>query len=97
MYGCLSILLFGVVFIVISFAMTLFRLLFGVRRMSKRFQQAAGHTGGSARPDTSAGSHRSGSASQASGRPSSAGSRDNRDEKFFRQDEGEYIDFEEVK
>lgn len=94
MPGCIFGLFIGIVFILLSFALNVVRLLFGVRRAARQFMGDAADSRrqDAARTDrrTRGGSAEAGSSSRTSPHRSKSG-------RFFDKDEGEYIDFEEVR
>lgn len=93
MYGCLPLLLFGIVFIFFSALIGLLRLLFGVRRTARAFRDAMG---GGAQQQTRQGRHDAGHDNHTA--HAAAGETSHRKNgKFFDRNEGEYVDFEEVK
>lgn len=96
MYGCLPILLFGIFFVILSVFVGIVRLLFGINRVRRQFRRSA--EAGARRSGSSY--DRSSSSTQSSGAAASSGAdarRNAKGDKFFQSDEGEYVDFEEVK
>lgn len=93
MYGCLPLLLFSIIVIIFSAVIGLLRLLFGVRRTAKAFRDAMG--GGAQQSQrTGNSSTHTGSSRQSS---TTGTAPQHKNGKFFGKDEGEYVDFEEVK
>lgn len=99
--GCLFILIFGFVFIIIGFANSILRMfginLFSLYKVGKkhnqqRSQQTNYHQPFEQNSTSTAGTH-SGNAHHEGGNPNS---RQRRSNKIFEKNEGEYVDFEEV-
>lgn len=96
MPGCLLAIFIGFVFIILSFALNLLRLFFGFKNAASQFmgrqtsQQRAG-TFTNERPDASTSDTYSKNTSE-----KEENHRD-RNGRFFEHDEGEYVDYEEIK
>ncbi len=91
MYGCLSLLLLGVVFIFIAAVMGLLQILFSIRRSANAFRQTINGEGPRKKKKTT----------RKAGNPSSGtadGTQNHRNDngKFFEKNEGEYVDFEDI-
>lgn len=93
--GCIYGLIVAFLFIFISFALGLFRLLFGAGRATRRFIDEA--TGNSRQGSASASSQRQSSSTDAGSQSAAKGSRGDKNGRFFDKNEGDYVDFEEVK
>lgn len=90
----------GFIFIILSFVLNIFRMLWTVRKAARQFMNGD-------RPRQSSGSggfFRDGAENTAHGPTSSSAAKDKKEDehrdkngRFFERDEGEYVDFEEVK
>ncbi len=104
LYGCLTAFFFLIGFAIISIFSSIFRFIFGLRQGMKQFADF-----GSATTGTSSRTHQNSSRTtgnpfftgQTSGEQDFSGTehahRNPKNGKFFASDEGEYVDFEEVK
>lgn len=91
-FGCLLLFLFSIVFIVIALFGNVLKVLFGLRKMNKNFQKAAEQ----AQKRQTTQEFHSGTQQNTGGGSTHRHKAANKG-KIFPKDEGEYIDFEEVK
>lgn len=80
MYGCITFLLFGFIFVLLTALAGAFRLVFGLKRTARRFAEQTG-------------ADKAREKAEADGPPRP---RRKRQGKFFEKDEGVYVDFEEI-
>lgn len=93
MLGCLFILIFGFIFLVIGVGNAIFRLLFGGVSSQRRQATNTYQRRSSAEQEFHSSTH----AGNAHHEGSRKNSRQRRSGKIFAQDEGTYVDFEEIK
>lgn len=91
MLGCLFILLFGFILFALGFIKMIVQLLFG--SSATKAKPRATSTTGTGRTHSASGY----AAGNAHHETSRGNSRQRRSGKIFRRDEGEYVDFEEIK
>ena len=100
MPGCIFALVVGFIFIILSFVLNVFKMFWTVRKATRQFMNG----GPSSQTNGSGGSFRDKAKSSANGPSSFSTAKERKEEehrdkngRFFERDEGEYVDYEEVK
>lgn len=84
LFGCLFVIIFGVFIVVFSLLWNVLRVFFHIRKTTKDFQKKAESAFNQEEGYTKA-------------EPAHKSKHHNPNEKIFSKDEGEYVDFEEIK
>lgn len=100
MPGCIFALVVGFIFIILTFVHNVFKMFWTVRKATRQFMNG----GPSGPANGSGGFFRDKAKSSANGPSASSTANDRKEEehrdkngRFFERDEGEYVDYEEVK
>lgn len=100
MPGCIFALVVGFIFIILSFVINVFKMFWTVRKTTRQFMNGDP----SSQTNGSGGFFRDKAKSSANGPSSSSTAKERKEEehrdkngRFFERDEGEYVDYEEVK